>query len=205
MNLPSFRVRRATVDDIKGLTALWQAMNLPAPELEKRLTEFQVAEMEDGQVVGAIGLQITGRQGRLHSEAFKDFAHSDNLRHLLWERIQNIANNHGLTRLWIKDTAPFWDHNGFQAASDETFQKLPAVWNEMRIGARTLQLKDETEAVPISLDKEFALFMESEKSRTEKIFRQARTLKIVATLVGIILFLMVVAIGAFIVLRKGPR
>jgi hypothetical protein len=193
------------VDDLKGLSALWETMNLPAPELEKRLTEFQVAETEDGQVVGAIALQITGRQGRLHSEAFKDFTHADNLRHLLWERIQNIANNHGLTRLWIKDTAPFWDHNGFRAANDEAFQKLPTVWDGMRIGARTLQLKDETETLPISLDKEFALFMQSEKDRTEKMFRQARTMKMIALLVAIMLLGMVIAIGAYFLFRKVPR
>lgn len=205
MNPLNYRVRRATVDDIKGLTAIWQAMNLPAPELEKRLTEFQVAETEDSQVVAAIGLQIAGRQGRLHSEAFNDFSQSNHLRHLLWERLQNVANNHGLTRLWIKETAPFWDHNGFRAASAETLQKLPDVWSELKTGSLTLQLKEEAEIVPISLDKEFALFMESEKSRTAKIFRQARTLKIIATVIAIILLLMVIAVGAFFLLRKGPR
>ena len=205
MNLVNYRVRRATLNDIKNLTALWRAMQLPAIELEKRLTEFQVVEAEDGQVVGGIGLHITERQGRLHSEAFKDFAQADLLRQLLWERIQNVASKHGLTRLWSKETAPFWEHSGFRTATAETLQKLPAVWSELKTGARTMPLREEAKAAPISLDKEFALFMESEKSRTAKLFRQARTLRIIATLIAIILFIIVMMVGAFFVLHKAPR
>jgi len=201
----NYQVRRATVDDVKNLLSLWQSMHLPALELEKRLTEFQVVETQEGQIAGAIGLQIAGRQGRLHSEAFSDFGQSDKLRELLWERIQNVANNHGLTRLWISESAPFWDHNGFRAANAETLQKLPATWSELKAGVLTLQLKEETEAIPVSLDKEFALFMESEKSRTAEIFRKARTLKMIATVIAIILFIMVMAIGAFFVMRKTPH
>ncbi len=205
MNSADYRVRRATVDDIGNLLSLWQAMRLPAQELEKRLTEFQVVEAGDNQLVGAIGLQIAGRQGRLHSEAFNDFSQSDRLRQLLWERIQNLAHNHGLTRLWIKESAPFWDHNGFRTASAETLQKLPTTWSELKAGVLTLQLKAETEGIPVSLDKEFALFMESEKSRTADIFRKAKTLKMIATAIAIILFIMVMAIGAFFVMRKVPH
>src|SRR5437773_781501 len=109
MSQPEYRVRRATLDDVKTLSALWQTMRFPSGELEKRVTEFQVAESTDGKLLGALGLQIAGRQGRLHSEAFSDFALADTLRPLLWERLQAVASNHGLVRLWTQERTPFWN------------------------------------------------------------------------------------------------
>src|SRR5215470_4660319 len=99
MTLSNYRVRRATLDDIGQLMSLWQSMRLPADDLAKRITEFQVAESSDQKLVGAIGLQIMDRQGRLHSEAFTDFALADSLRPQLWERLQSVATNNGLIRL----------------------------------------------------------------------------------------------------------
>ena len=45
-----FRVRRATVDDLDALVAMWTAMQFDIVGIEKRLTEFQVAEAADGTV-----------------------------------------------------------------------------------------------------------------------------------------------------------
>ena len=85
MTSPNYRVRRATLDDIGQLTSLWQSMALPVEELARRITEFQITEGVDGKVLGAIGLQIAQRHGRIHSEGFTDFALADHLRPLLWE------------------------------------------------------------------------------------------------------------------------
>ena len=74
MNAPNYRVRRATLDDIGQLTALWQSMNFPIEELSRRITDFQVAETAEGTIVGVVALQMAERQGRIHSEAFTDFA-----------------------------------------------------------------------------------------------------------------------------------
>ena len=63
MNSSNYRVRRATLDDITQLTALWQTMRFPVEELGKRITEFQVAENAEGKLLGAVGLQIAERQG----------------------------------------------------------------------------------------------------------------------------------------------
>src|SRR5438067_1277069 len=98
--MKAFQLRRATTDDVPQLTALWQAAHLPAGTLDKRFTEFQVAENEEGQLVGAIALQISQQQGFLHSETFSDFSLVDKVRPLLWERVQKIAINHGLFRVW---------------------------------------------------------------------------------------------------------
>ena len=44
MEMANVRVRRATLDDLTPLTALWQTMHLAHEELGKRVTEFQLAE-----------------------------------------------------------------------------------------------------------------------------------------------------------------
>ncbi len=203
MTSSDYHVRRATLDDIGQLTALWNAMNFPAAELAKRPTEFQVTEGADGNLVGLVGLQIAERQGRIHSEAFKDFALADQLRPLLWERIHAVAANHGLLRLWTQEQAPFWNHCGLVKADAEALEKLPAVWRGPASDWLTLKLREDIAAV-ISLDKEFALFKESEKQRTQRAFQQARILKMIATFIALAL-LVLVAAGAFYVVRKLVR
>jgi len=203
MTSSNYHVRRATLDDIGQLTALWNAMNFPAMELAKRPTEFQVTEGSDGNLVGLVGLQIAERQGRIHSEAFKDFALADQLRPLLWERIHAVATNHGLLRLWTQEQAPFWNHCGLVKADAEALEKLPAVWRGPASDWLTLKLREDIAAV-ISLDKEFALFKESEKQRTQRAFQQARILKMIATFIALAL-LVLVAAGAFYVVRKLVR
>ena len=197
----NYRVRRATLDDIGQLTAMWQAMYYPTEELARRVTEFQVAEGADGKVLGALGLQITERQGRVHSEVFSDFALSEHLRPLLWDRVHAVATNHGLLRVWTQEQAPFWNHCGLLKADAETLEKLPALWRGTSSAWLTLKLKDDVETV-ISLDKEFALFMQSEKQRTEQVFRRARALKTFATVVAVVLLLLVLGWGVSLFLRN---
>ena len=204
MTLTNYRVRRATLDDIGPLMMLWQQMHFPAEELAKRITEFQVAESIDQKIVGAVGLQLADRQGRLHSEGFTDFALADQLRPAIWERLQSVAANHGLVRLWTQEQAPFWNHCGLAKADPEALEKLPAGWRTSEKGPwMTLKLKDDIEEV-ISADKEFALFMQSERQRTERTFQQAKVLKFAATLIAIVVLLLIMA-GAFYIIRRNPQ
>jgi len=203
MNSSNYRVRRATLDDIGQLTDLWKSMHLPADELGKRITEFQVAQSAEGKLLGAVGLQMAERQGRIHSEAFNDFALAEHLRPLLWDRLHAVAANHGLLRLWTQEKAPFWHHSGLAKADAEALEKLPAIWREPSAHWLTLKLKDDLETLT-SLDKEFAMFMQSEKQRTARAFQHARILKLIATLIAFAVLALVVA-GAFYVLRRNPR
>jgi len=191
----NYRVRRATLDDIRQLTALWQSMQFPIEDLAKRITEFQVAEGAGGEVLGAVGLQIAERQGLVHSEAFSDFALADHLRPPLWDRLNALATNHGLLRIWTREQAPFWNHCGLAKADAEALQKLPALWRGPSSGWLTLKLKDDVETV-MSLDREFAMFMQSEKQRTDRIFQRARTLKTGMTLIA---FVLLIAVGVWAV------
>jgi N-acetylglutamate synthase-like GNAT family acetyltransferase len=200
VNSSNYPVRRATLDDIGQLTTLWQSMHYPPEDLARRITEFQVAESPEGKLLGALGLQIAERQGRIHSEVFSDFALAERLRPLLWDRVYAVATNHGLLRVWTQETAPFWSHCGLLKADAEALQKLPALWRGPSSAWLTLKLRDDVETA-LSLDKEFALFMQSEKQRTERVFQQARILKAVATLIAFVLLIAVVAWGVSVFLR----
>jgi N-acetylglutamate synthase-like GNAT family acetyltransferase len=191
----NYQVRRATLDDIGQLTAMWEALHYPVEDLARRVTEFQVAVNAEGKVLGALGLQIAERQGLVHSEAFSDFGLSEHLRPLLWDRVQAVATNHGLLRVWTQEQAPFWNHCGLLKADADALQKLPALWRGPTSNWLTLKLRDDVETA-ISADKEFALFMESEKQRTQQVFQQARMLK---TIVTVVAFIVLVAVAAWAV------
>jgi flagellar biogenesis protein FliO len=56
----------------------------------------------------------------------------------------------------------------------------------------------------LSLDKEFAVFMQTEKQRTEQVFQHARTLKALVTLLAFGL-LVAVAIWAVRMFLRNPQ
>lgn len=197
----NYRVRRATLDDIGQLTAMWDSMNYPTQDLARRITEFQVAEGADGKVLGALGLQIAERQGLIHREAFSDFALADHLRPLLWDRVHAVATNHGLLRVWTQEQAPFWNHCGLLKPDAEALEKLPAAWRGPSSAWLTLKLKEEIETI-VALDEQFAQFMQSEKQRTEQVFRRARALKTFATVIAFVLLIAVVVWAVSLFLRN---
>ena len=175
-------------------------MHFPTPELEGRLTEFQVVEAADGRVVGALGIQIARQQGRLHSECYRDFAIADEARTLLLERIRSLCSNHGVLRLWTQEKAPFWTRQGFQPAGAEDLKKLPETWTGP--DWLTLQLKDE--AAMVSVEKELALFMESEKQRTAETMERVRLLKSAFLWLGVVLGVLVLGVVIYVFL-KNPK
>ena len=204
MTTTNLLVRRATVEDLPRLGPLWQQEHLSVSDLEKRFKEFQVVEAVGGEMLGAIGLQVAGPDGRLHSEVFAHADQSNALREKLWERAQVLASNHGLVRLWSQLPAPFWQQNGFRSPSAEAEAKKPAGFTGDARPWLYLQLKDESAPVA-SLDKEFALFKESEKETTNRLFRQAKVMKVIAAVVAFVVFFMVVVWAFyFFKLQKRP-
>jgi N-acetylglutamate synthase-like GNAT family acetyltransferase len=200
MSTTEFRVRRATVDDLATLKALWEVMRIPGSDLEKRLTEFQIAVDASGKVMGAIGFQILQRHGLVHSEAFSDFGSADQIRPQFWTRIQSLAMNHGVVRLWTRENAPFWTHSGLQPADSETLSRLPETWDRTAPGWFTLRLKDED--VMASLDKEFELFVSSEKQRSAAALSQAQKLRTIITILGLLIALGLGAAAVYAMLTQ---
>ena len=203
MSTAPYRVRRATVDDLATLRVMWQTLGLDATDLEKRLTEFQVAEGADGRVVGGVALLMVQGQGLIHSEVFADFSIADDARPLLWERLQALARNHGLFRVWTREKAPFWSHCGLVVAPEEMIAKLPEPWRAKDARWLTLQLREETVAT-MSVEREFELFMQSEKDRSQSAIEQAKMLKTIATVVAMVLAVVVI-VAAIYFLRQSPR
>jgi hypothetical protein len=201
MTAATMRVRRATVEDLDQLRPMWEAMHLPGATLEPRLTEFQVVENSEGEIVGGIGFQIGGTQGHLHNEAFTDFGLADASRELLWKRIQTLATNHGILRVWMRENTPFWVRLGFTAATPEELQRLPAGWNTEDARWFTLQLKDEVAIGAV--EKELAMFMAAQKKHSERTMDQLRTLKTLALVVAIV-FAIIAFGAAFYLLMKRP-
>lgn len=189
------------MDDLPQLVELWKLENLPWHELEKHLTEFQVADDGAGKILGAIGFQIAANQGKVHNEAFFRPDLSDTIREKFWERVQTLSHNHALLRIWTLETAPFWHGYGFHAPPPEAMSKLPSVFGSAELPWTVLQLRAEPVAPVIDIDKEFEVFRESERARTEQAFRQARTLKAVATILAALLFLGVLFGMAYLVFK----
>ena len=200
MTTPAYRVRRANVEDIATLNALWSAMRLSSQELEKRLTEFQVAEDSNGRVVGALGFATHERQAWIHSEALEDFGLADVLRPLFWKRINGLASNHGIARLWTQEQSPFWSHNGFMPPTADAFERLPETWKGERAPWLTLQLKDE-QAIN-SMDKEIAMMMEAERRRTQETLERARTFKTLFTIMAFVIALLVIGAAIYVYFQR---
>jgi N-acetylglutamate synthase-like GNAT family acetyltransferase len=199
MNLAGFQVRRATLDDIGPLTAMWKTMNFPADELARRITEFQIAQSAAGELLGAIGLQTLDKQGLLHSEAFTDFALAEALRPALWERINSLAASHGLIRIWTQESAPFYRRSGLERAESEALADLPAPWHEHAGEWLTIKLREKLETL-VSADKTFELFMAMERAKSQRALMRGKALKIVAQLVAVLICLLVIA--GFVYLAK---
>lgn len=128
MDLPPLQARRATIDDLESLLELWNHAGLPGQELEKYLTEFQiVADPEDGRFLGSIGLMAASpTDGLIHTEVMSPGAPADAVRQALWRRLEIVARNQGLHRLWTQEDDDYWQTVGFAPASTGEIATMPA-------------------------------------------------------------------------------
>jgi len=198
------RIRRATVDDRSALKTIWASMRLPADELEKRLTEFQVVENADGEVVGALGFQMLRQHALLHNESYSDFAVADAARELFWDRLQTLAANHGVFRVWTQERSPFWKSFGFQPPGGAILTRLPEEWkNEFEGGWLTLQLKNE-EVISAALEKQFAPFMTEEKLETQKLSDKAKRINTIIIVVGFAIGILGIGTAIYLYIHRNP-
>jgi N-acetylglutamate synthase-like GNAT family acetyltransferase len=182
MSEADFQVRRATLDDLPRLRELWQLAGCAAAHYERRFTDFQVALTSDQQLAGCIGLQIAAHQGRIHCLASNPAFSEEEIRIVLWQRVQALCRNHGLVRLWTQEQSLFWRSSGFQEATDESLQKFPSPFGVADGSWLTLQLMGESHP-GLAMDQQFELFKMAQLELTEKAFRQARIVKGIAWLI----------------------
>lgn len=204
MNPPVLRVRRATVDDLELLKTLWASMRLSPDELEPRLTEFQVVENHENQVLGAIGIQIVKQHALLHSEGYTDFGVADTARSLFWERVQTLAANHGVFRIWTQERSPFWKSFGFQPPNNEILPRLPEAWkNEFEGGWLTFQLKNE-DVINAAIEKHFVSFMAAEKLENDRVSERVRTINTVIVIVGFSVGILSIGFAVYLFVHRNP-
>jgi len=200
-------VRRATVDDLPALKALWESMRLSPEELEPRLTEFQVVENADHDVLGAIGIEFAKPHALLHSEGYTDFAIADDARQLFWERLQTLAANHGIFRLWTQERSPFWKNYGFQPPPAGTLARLPEPWRNEFTGAwLTYQLKDE-DAISAALENhkhQFAQYREAEIKVVQQAKVRARTIGNWLTVVFFVIAALALGLALYLFFHNQP-
>ena len=175
----AYQMRRATLEDLPQLRGLWQAEHLAVEELEKRFTEFQVAVNAEGQVAGAIALQMNKMHGLVHSEAFANLAEAAEIRPLLWPRILTVAKNNGLVRLWALPTTSFYREQGMVDIDDALRAKLPEGFGSPMADWVTLKLKEENPGAG-SIEKEFEIFAMAQRAESEQVISRAKTLRVLA-------------------------
>jgi len=204
MTVPQFQARRATLDDLPVLRPLWEAERLDAAALEKRLTEFQVVCTEVGQVVAAIGMQRHRQHGLLHSAVFADFGLADTLRPLLWERLRTVGRNHALARMWTRESLQFWRGLGFHPPNEEQLANFPSEFGVPDAeGLFTLKVREDPFA-DMTPEQEDALLKQHLRADTEKMLRQAKTLRMFAYIAAGV-FIIVLAVCARYLWRYQRR
>jgi N-acetylglutamate synthase-like GNAT family acetyltransferase len=204
MSTGRYRVRRALIDDLPALRELWGVMQFPVAELEKQLLEFQVAEAGEGKLAGAVAFQIDGPHACLYGEGYLDFSMADELRELFWERVQVLAANHGVFRLWRQDNSPFWTQCGFKPASPEDLARLPQGWRTSEARWFTLRLKDE-DAINSVIEKEMAAFKVYEGREVSSIREKARTMNIIFSAIGVILGIVFIGLAVYLMAQHAAQ
>ena len=189
-------VRRATVEDLDALKAIWISMRLPAEKLEGRLTEFQVVE-RSGEVVGGVAFQILRTAAALHSEGYSDFSVADEARQLFWDRVQKLASNHGVFRLWTLEDSPAWRRWGFTPAGPEALARLPEEWKGDGGTWLTLELKNEA-VINAALQNQFAGFMAAEKKSAEETSARAKLVMNVLTVLCFLVFFVCLIVAGWL-------
>lgn len=199
--MSSLHIRRATLDDLPMLRSLWINAGFAADELENRLTEFQVVE-SNGVFAGALGVQLVRQHLRIHSEDYVDFSIADAARALFWKRIQNLAANHGVFRVWTQESSPFWTHWGFQPANADLLHRLPPEWQTSEGRWLTVELKNE-DAINEAMKTRFAGFMDGEKTQTAQIAAHARRIRAFFTVIFFAIGIICIALAIYL-LRHHP-
>lgn len=200
-----YHIRRATLDDLPALKALWEVARQPGIELEKRLTQFQLVERPDGVLSGAFGFRASGLQGLLFGAAFHSPPQAIECRQVVWERIETLCRTQGVARLWLRgEPGETWRDCGFRPSRTDELKRLPPDFAAAGRGVWwTHVLRDEA-VIEEALKREFGGHQATQLAQTERVQRSAAALKWVAMLIALVLFAAAMAV-LFVVSGRGRR
>ena len=171
--------RRANVDDIPQLVKFWDTQKAPSKELEKRLTDFQIVHDDKGAVLATLGMRVVEKQGKLYGEYYSSPDQAGVLRKMLWERIERVCKNTGLIRIWCLEPIGPWSGFGFKPIEKPGSPRLPELLGSASDPWAALTLIHDTDE-KIILEKEFEMFIQSEKNSSEQMMKQAKALRLFA-------------------------
>lgn len=181
--------RRAAVEDLAALQTLWQENGLPWEQLGGFLAEFQVAEDEDGLITAAIGLLIEGDHALLHTEAVRPNADADLARSALWRRVQIVARNQGVQRIWTQEDAEYWATAGFAPVPPPLVERAPASFLKSSEDWRACDLLD-PERAKAMIHEQLAI-LEAERMQSAAAFQQkVRNFRLFAILLAFVVLLL---------------
>jgi N-acetylglutamate synthase-like GNAT family acetyltransferase len=183
---PKITARRANVECLPALREFWASCGAPVELLEKRLTEFQIADA-DGVLLATAALHVSGKHGRIHSEY--SVAGGEAAASLLRDRIKNLANNLALLRLWVASGDAGWRGAGFRPANEGELESLPKEFTGEASSWDTLKLRDEKNAAGVD---EFVILRQQMQAESERLLARARVVKVVAYLFAFVVGLLVV-------------
>ena len=113
-------VRSADSSDHRAVVGLLEDAGLPVAGVLPALPEFYVAELE-GRVVGAVGLEVYGRDALLRSAVVGKVARNSGLGVALVERILDHARARGLRDVYLLTTTAdrYFPRFGFERITRE--------------------------------------------------------------------------------------
>lgn len=193
MESPAYIARRATEEDLPALQGLWQAAGLPWEELETFVTEFQVVPGDEGLLLAAIGLMVESNEALLHSEAVRQNGDQDELRDALWRRIQIVARNQGVHRVWTQEDAEFWRFAGFLPSTPADFTRSTASFLQPGDGWSAFQLVDPSRANAV-VEEQMAVWQATRQQEAEEFARKVKVFRTVAFLIFAVVLVLILGL-----------
>lgn len=181
--------RRAAVEDLAALQTLWQENGLPWEQLGGFLAEFQVAVDEDGLITAAVGLLIEGEHALLHTEAVRPNTDGDLARSALWRRVQIVARNQGVERIWTQEDAEYWATVGFAPVPPPLAERAPASFLKTSEEWRACDLLD-PERAKAMIHEQLAI-LEAERMQSAAAFQQkVKNFRLFAILLALVVVML---------------
>ena len=111
----SAAIVKATIDDIKDITQLLEAENLPPDDLEKWIDNFFLLRI-DGITAGAAGIEVWGNTGLFRSFVVTPEQRSKGFGQQLYDSIISLSGEIGLTAIVLlsKGVSGFFEKEGFR-------------------------------------------------------------------------------------------
>ncbi len=111
----STEILKATIDDIKDITELLEAENLPPDDLERWIDNFFVLRI-DGITAGAAGIEVWGNTGLFRSFVVAPEQRSKGFGQQLYNSIISLSRDAGLTTIVLlsKGASGFFEKEGFR-------------------------------------------------------------------------------------------